>query len=443
MRRSKLALVLALTLSAPAMAWAQQPLGPTNQDLPPGHPPTAMPQDEEGLPPGHPPTEGRPSPGPLGSIPQSGSDVDSSLPAGTIAIELRDGENAPIPNADLTLGILQQSVSKGESRRRVLAKTNEKGEARFDGLETGSGVAYRVSMATTLQAENGTQLLATHDAPPFQLDLQAGQRVRVHAFPATTRIEDSLIGLQAMVYVEVKDDALQFEQVFTVFNLGKKTWVPNDVVVDLPQGFRAFVAPKQMTDVGFDQVAGRGAKLRGTFTPGQHEVSFRYQVPWDGSENVALALGMPPHVARMMVVSEATRGMTLRVGDFPPAQPTTAMNGQHVLVTERQLRPGDPQVETMRISLENLPGPGPGRWIALGLAALAVAGGIVTALNQRKKGSEARAEIERDAARARERLVDELRALEKAREAGEVGPQTYEQVRKMLVDALGRLLPAG
>lgn len=437
--------LLALSLGAPSLAFAQAPLPPgSNQELPPGHPPTTtMPADDEGLPPGHPPTEGRPSPGPLSSIPQSGSDVDPTLPPGTIVIEVRDGEGAPMPKANVMLGVLQQSVSKGESRRRMMATADDEGNVRFDAMETGSGISYRVSVPTMVAVDGGEPLSATHDAFPFQLDLQAGQRVRVHVFPTTSRIEDSLVGMQAMLYVEVKDDALQVEQAFTIFNLGKQTWVPHDVIVDLPQGFRAFFAPQQMTDTGFDQVAGRGVRLRGTFTPGQHELGFRYQVPWDGSKNVAVALGLPPHVARMAVISEATKGMSLRVDGFPPAEPTMAMNGQRILMTERQLRPGDAQLDGLRVSLENLPGHGPGRWIALGLAALAVVGGIWTALNQSKKGSEARAEVERDAARARERLVEELRALEKAREAGEVGPQTYEQVRRMLVDALGRLLPAG
>jgi len=439
MRARELLLSLAIALGA-SSAYAQDP------NLPPGHPPLDAhdhdhAHDAEGLPPGHPPTEGRPSPGPLASIPQSGSDRDPELPAGTIVVEVLDGEGAPIPGAEITLGILEQSVSKGESRRRVMAQADANGVARFDGLTTGSGVSYRVS-STTPVLEGEAPLHATHDAPPFQLDLQAGERVKLHVFPVTSRLEDALVGLRAMLYVEVKDDALQIEQAFTVFNLGKNTWVPDDIVVELPQGFRAFFAPQQMTSVGFDQVAGRGARLRGTFPPGQHDLGFRYQIPWDGSSTVALSLGLPPHVAQMSIVSDAAQGMSLRASDFPPAQPAVAMNGQRILLTERQLRPGDAQLDRVLVTLENLPGHGPGRWIALGLAALAVAGGLFAALLQKKQTPEARAELEQDAARARERLFEELKALEKAKEAGEIGPKTYEQVRGMLVDALAKLLPA-
>ena len=453
MRARKLVALLVVALATSAGAAHAQ-----NPSVPPGHPPLdphghdheghdhdhdhGHDHGDEGLPPGHPPTEGRPSPGPLSSIPQSGSLTDPELPAGTIVVEVLDGDGKPMPGADITLGILEQSVSKGESRRRVVAKADENGIARFDGLQTGSGISYRVSVPTTVPVEGKDPLLATHDAPPFQLDLQAGERVKLHVFPATASLQEALVGLRAMLYVEVKDDALQVEQAFTVFNLGKQTWVPDDVLVELPEGFRAFVAPQQMTGVGFDQVAGRGARLRGTFPPGQHDVSFRYQVPWDGSTKVALALRLPPHVAQMSIVSDAAQGMSLQASDFPPAQAAVAMNGQRILVTEKQLRPGDAQLDRLQITLDNLPGPGPGRWIALGLAALAIAGGLFAALRQKGQTSEARAELETDAARARERLFEELLALEKAKETGEVGPKTYEQVRGMLVDALAKLLPA-
>lgn len=436
-RRALLPLLFAFVLSAPLTAFAN--------GLPEGHPPLEAhdhDHDDESLPPGHPPTEGRPSPGPLAAIPQSGSNVDPQLPPGTIVVEVLDGDGKPLPGADITLGILEQSVSKGESRRRVMGKADENGIARFEGLQTGSGVSYRVSVSSPVPVEGKPPLVATHDAPPFQLDLQAGERVKLYVFSATSSLQEALVGLRAMLYVEVKDDALQVEQAFTVFNLGKNTWVPDDIVVELPEGFRAFFAPQQMTNTGFDQVAGRGARLRGTFPPGQHDVSFRYQVPWDGSSRVTLPLRLPPHVAQMSIVSDAAQGMSLHVSEFPPAQQAVAMNGQRILITERQLRPGDAQLDRIDITLDNLPGPGPGRWIALGLAALAVAGGLFAALRQKEQTAEARAELEQDAARARERLLEELLALEKAKEAGEIGPKTYEQVRGMLVDALAKLLPA-
>ncbi len=63
------------------------------------------------------------------------SDVDESLPPGTIVVEVRDKADQPLPRTDVTLGILQQSVAKGESRKRTNRQADESGTVRFDGLE--------------------------------------------------------------------------------------------------------------------------------------------------------------------------------------------------------------------------------------------------------------------------------------------------------------------
>lgn len=451
MRPRELALAFALALGTPVAALASDVAAPAappagaitpGAPLPPGHPSLGAPSDGAGdgdeLPPGHPPTSGRkPPPGPMDQPPEDASNVDRALPAGTIAVEIRDADDKPVPGVDITLGILQQSVAKGDSRRHVAAKADDGGNARFDGLETGSGVAYRV---TVPWSSPGASAGATYAAPPFQLDLAAGQRVRVHVYPVSSRIEDVLVGMQGIAYVEVKDDVLQIEEAFTVFNIGKKTWVPNDVVIDLPAGFKAFNAPKQMTDVGFDQVEGRGARLRGTFSPGQHELGFRFQVPWSGDASVALPLGLPPHVARMRVITEATRGMQLHVDGFPAAESARNANGQRVLYTERQLRPGDGQLTAVRVVLDDLPSQGPGRWIALGLALVGLGAGLWIALD-RSRSAPSSGGGSTDADRARERILEELRLLERARDGGEIGPRTYERVRRLLIDALARLLP--
>ena len=54
---------------------------------------------------------------------------------------------------------------------------------------------------------------ATYAAFPFQLDLHNGQRVRVHVYPVTGRIEEAMIGMDARSHlVELKDDALQLDR---------------------------------------------------------------------------------------------------------------------------------------------------------------------------------------------------------------------------------------
>jgi hypothetical protein len=410
----------------------------TNQgELPPGHPPTD-PADDEGadeeLPPGH-PHAGRQATA-QDRLPEDTSDIDEQLPPGTIVVEVRSASDQPAPRADVTLGILQQSVAKGESRRHVARQTDESGNVRFDGLEFGGGVAYRVTVPWG-STEGGEP--ATYAALPFQLDLKHGQRVRVHVYPVTNRISETMLGMDGIVYMELKDDVIQFDELFRIYNLGAVTWVPTDVVVTLPHGFKAFVVQKEMSDAGWEEVPGRGAKLKGTYGPGQHETHFRYQVPYSGDESVEITTTLPPHVARMRVMAEASKTMTLQVADFPSSVTDRNQSGQRILVTERQLRAGETPPSNVRMTLDNIPIEGSARWVTTAIAAATVALGFYLAFEQEKSAGKKKL-AGHDAERARHRLVAEIAELDKARASGDLGPKAYERIRTVLVDALARLM---
>jgi len=413
-------------------------------ELPPGHPAINEDTDDdgadEGLPPGHPAT-GRPATGQSAAppaqqprLPEDQSNVDESLPPGVIVVEARDASDNPVPRANVTLGILQQSVAKGESRRRLARQANDSGVVRFDGLEVGAGVAYRVTVPWGNDEDP-----ATYAAMPFQLDLHHGQHVRVHVYPVTHDVSEALVAMEGMVYVELKDDALQFEELFRVYNMGAVTWVPRRVVVPLPRGFKAFNTQREMSDTGFDEAPGQGAKLRGTFSPGVHVTTFRYQVPYDGDDSVDFTVGLPPRVARMQVITEASRGMTLRAEGFGKAEVRSNQRGQRVLVTDRTVRAGETGLGRVHVTLENIPTEGSAKWIATALAAATVLLGLYVATQQERTG---RKQLDvHDTERARTRLVAEIAALERARREGEVGPSAYARIHAALIDSLARLLP--
>jgi hypothetical protein len=275
------------------------------------------------------------------------------------------------------------------------------------------------------------------------LDLHHGQRVRVHVYPVTNRIEDALVGMQGVVYLELKDDVVQIDEFFEVFNLGATTWVPSNVVVDLPRGFKAFNAQREMSDVGFDVVAERGAKMRGTFGPGQHQAQFRYQIPYEGGESAKIALSLPPRVIRMRVIAEASKTMTLRVDDFPNAVSDANQRGTRVLLTERQARPGDLPLTRLSITLDNIPTEGSAKWVTVAITFATLAFGVYVAREQEKtKGATAHVG-EKDTERARARLVAEIAALDTAAKAGEIGPQAHARIRQALIDSLARVMAAG
>ena len=349
-----------------------------------------------------------------------------------------------MPHVDVTMGILRNTVAKGESRSKTIRQTDDAGNIHFDGLDAGAGVAYRI---TVPWGSNAGGEIATYAAFPFQLDLHNGQRVRVHVYPVTNHIEEAMVGMDATVVVELKDDALQLTERFQVYNFGAVTWVPNDVIVSLPPGFKAFNTQKEMSDTGFDEAPGKGAKMRGTFTPGQHDTVFRYQIPYGGEEGVDFSLSLPPHVARMRVIAEANKDMSLRVTDFPTSQRDRSQTGQGVLVTQRELKAGDPPMKRARIMLDNIPTEGSAKWIAVGISAVTIVTGLYVAFEQEKekraqmktaKGKKARED--QDTERARRRLLVEIVSLDNAHASGEVGPKAYSRIREALLEALARLM---
>ena len=400
--------------------------------------------DEQALPPGHPPVGG---PGPSATagssaVAQDSSQVDRNTPPGTVVVDVRDHADAPVALAKVELTVIRHSVEKGEARGGATVQTDSDGTARFSQLATGSAAVYRISVP--FATPGGVQ--AVYGTGPFRLDGRYGQHVVVHVLPATDRLEDAVIGMQGMLYIQLKDDAVAVEELFEIYNLGQTTWVPSNLVVELPHGFKAFQTQEQMSDAGFDEVPGRGARLHGTFAPGQRQAYFRFRVPYDGGDSMNVSTSLPPHVARMKVIAEAAKSMTLDVDGFPPAFADRSQAGQRMLAAERQLKAGDQPMQRLHVRLEHIPGMGKKAGAVASAAALIMLAGLYLGFSGRRapqRARVARRELEQDTARARTRLVAEIAALEEARAQGAVGPKTYERLREALLEALGRLLEPG
>jgi hypothetical protein len=365
----------------------------------------------------------------MGEPPPDANEASPGLQPGVISATIVDEHGAPMGGAQVRLGTLFQKIAEGESRSETFAKADAAGVASFAGLARGSDHAYRVTVA---------QGPAVYSSPPFNLRQDMGQHVLLHVYPSTSNIDSALIGMRGYLYIETRDDVFQCETLFRVFNVGRVTWVPQDVVVRLPKGFKAFKAQESMTDVRFEQVDGVGARLKGTFSPGQNEVSFRFQVPKTTDESAVFHVGLPPHVAEMRVIAEASSAMNLDVEGFDRPVPTANNNGQRVLVAVKQLRRRDEEIKEFTATLSGIPVPGPGRWFAVMIALGFSISGVFAArgaFDDAGSGKTAAA----DKKKARELLLRELVLLEAARRAERIGPRSYQQSRDRLIDAVARL----
>ncbi|MGK4008466.1 carboxypeptidase-like regulatory domain-containing protein [Sorangium sp. So ce1036] len=415
--------------------------------LPPGHP-----QVGQELPAGHPPV-GSSAPSPasrrtmeqltgLFDAPEDTVQDDRGLPPGVLVVNVQDADGKPVPRAPLDLDIVHSSVAKGESRERVRRETDESGSFRFEGLTIGSGTSYGVSV---------TRDGATFSLPHFGLGAEAGKRAVLHVYQASPDVNDVLVGMRGLVYLQLRQDAVSVEQLYQVYNLGRVAWLP-DATFALPPGAKAFNKSESLSDMRFEEAKGAavsgGAEgtgatrvaLRGTVSPGRHEGQFRFQVPLSGEERQTIRIELPPRVAQMQVMAEASKSMTLEVKGFPSARRTQNRDGKKLLITDKQLTRADGGWTTLEITLAGLPTPGVGRWIALLLAGATVLAGVAVNVVRRREGDRGPDEEERrELIEAREALLDEFVELERARRRGDVGPKTYERVRTALLDALARI----
>jgi hypothetical protein len=357
--------------------------------------------------------------------PEDVEQQDATLPPGEIEIDLRDADDKPLPREVVTLGILINSIAKGDRREHQQGTTDERGRVVFSGLETASNIAYRVS-----SGYQGGSFAAT----PFQLQQAKAMHVVLHVYPVTRDIQQAMIVCEAALAAEVRDDRIQVEQVFTVYNLGRTAWQPDDVRIPLPEGTTAFNAQASMSDQGVDEVGG-AAKLRGTFPPGKHAINFRWQLPWSGERDMDFEVGLPPHVAVARVMMPASAEIKLLATGFPPAEVRHDAQGQSFLVSERHVTPGDAKLSSLTIGIHDLPTPGLGRLFATLLASCGVGLGLFLGLPRR-----GHPRAQGDPLAIREAILRDLFELERARETGDVGPQTYERARGELLDALARTL---
>jgi hypothetical protein len=357
--------------------------------------------------------------------PEDTEQPDPTLPPGTIVVELHDADDKPVAAEQVNLGILINSIAQGDSRKHLQGTTDDHGRATFSSLDLASNTAYRVSAGY----QGGA-----FAALPFQLAQAKAMRVVLHVYPVTRDIQQALVVTESTVACEVREDRIQVEQALTIYNLGRTAWQPDGVTMKLPEGATAFNAQATMSDQGVDD-EGTTAKLRGTFPPGRHAVEFRWQLPWSGDKDVDFTVGMPPHVAIARVMMPATSDIKLVAQGFPPSELRHDQQGQTFLVTERRLRPDEAKLTSLSLGIHDLPTVGPGRLIASLLAACGVVVGLVFAFAGRSRGPRGG-----DTRARRAALLADLADLERAHDAGAVGPKTYERARRELIDAIARTL---
>lgn len=415
---------LSVASAAAVVARAQQPPAGSGQALvAPGRPALATsPDGSSNLPPGHPSMGGQ-----FGVGENPGVKPDSAV------IAVRDARGQGVTNIEVRLQGTRKTVLDGEQRVETRKHTGFDGVVEFSGLKPGVDWSYRASVAYRS---------VEYSSADFGLTPTSGSRIDLTVFEPVSDIDRALVGFQAFLILEPRDEFLVVEHVLRAVNLSDRTWVIPTFVLPLARDFAAFRSDGGGSGPRVEAVEGRGARLFGFVSPGAHEVSFQYEVPYVGdSAAMALVFPMPPRVAQLRIVSVEVRSLRLRIENMPEPIATRGPSGERFLVTDRAVLPGEDQIENATVLLQGFPSPSRARWYVLGLAGFAVAVGLTLAF--RKAGKKPRhtdGEKPVEFSELKNRILEEAEALEVARRVGDVGPKTYENSRRLLVDTLSRVI---
>lgn len=407
-----------------------------------------MPQDENhGLPSGHPPmgaTQALVSGSPFDSDaharqaglarsgrrmqPEAVTQTGQGLPPGTIGVLVKDGKGQPLANKTVKLKITKQSIASGDKESEKTAVTDPQGRAGFVDQNTETSFVYEIQLA-----EGG----ATYTSGPFQLQRDAGEVVSLFVFPSTKDINATFIVSRALYVIQPRSDAFQIQCLLRIHNTNATTWLPGGLAIPLPKSWQAFQPGETTGDLSLKQ-ADNAVVVEGTFTPGQHDFSFSFQLPNKKKETAQLLLPTLPHLVDARVFLEASQSMSLEVDGFEPSEATRGNDGQHALLAARDfLLTQTPATGTLSATISGLPTPGWGRYAAFGIAGAIALVGLAFAVSRDERLTPRT--IGEDRERAKQLILDELVLLERSFRSEEIGPKTYEQARRLLLDSLARL----
>ena len=432
---------LPLWLAISASSAAAQPGAPAGQ--PPARPAPPVDISSGTLPPGHPPLgpadvmeRARTNSAARGSTAGMGGSMrraleapaelgvsrpSAELPSGTIRVQVVDGAGRSLPGVPVRIGILVQ----GGARDARAGSTDASGFFVAEGLATGMGQAYRVSL---------THQGATSAAMPFRLEVDRGQEVRLTRLEATND-DQRVLQVLGQAGIEIKEGRLHIVQHAQLANLGEQIYVfPEDgLFIALPAGFMAFESEQTMADHRLIP-SEEGFHLRGSIPPGRVTISWSYDLPMD-ARILRLRLPMPFRTISYRVLSDAARGLELDVDGFGPTQ-THSVDGREVLITELQRRPEDAPLTEVSITLRGLPTPGPLRWLALGAAMILGLFGLLALL----RGGDGAAALAAAREARRDDLLEEAAELEALLSKGDVGPRYHSKRMEGILTELAAIL---
>jgi hypothetical protein len=357
----------------------------------------------------------------------------------------RQMSGIPRPDTQLQNGVVTVRVIRGSFDNPVVsltvelagpspamrATTDEAGRAEFKGVPAGTRVKAVATVAGeriesqefSMPAAGGIRLALVAAGP-------AGSPSAAAADPAPVQPGNVVLGEDSRFIFEMGEDGLSVFYVLQITNsLPTRVQPSTPVVFELPAMARGAAVLQGSSPEA--RIAGRRLEIRGPFAPGNTLVQVAYTVPF-GSADLVIEQPLPIELKHVAVVAQKVGDMQLsspqvRDQQTMPANGTLYIAGRGGAVAANSV---------LRFAFSGMPHASVWpRNVALGLALLILAGGAWSAFRG-AAGSTARDGQRRELETRRDRLFDELTALEASHRDGKADPEHYGAKRRELVAAL-------
>jgi len=209
---------------------------------------------------------------------------DPSLPVGTLDVQLRDENDAPIANHPVVLGMVNKQG--GVDVRR--ATSDAAGKARFSGLPVGKETGYAAVIDW-----RGLRL----NTAPFAMPEAGGAVAMIRALARSADPSAITIGAGGRIVLQMHEDALNILEFLPIENTSDKMFDPGPGAfeIPLPSGFVGAEAQENERKIEVRQ--NHGMAVHGAVVPKkmqmatpaaekEQEVVFGFVLPYHGDTHV-------------------------------------------------------------------------------------------------------------------------------------------------------------
>ncbi len=366
----------------------------------------------------------------------------------------RQMSGIPRPDPQLQNGVVTVRVIRGSFDNPVVSltvelagltpamrgTTDEAGRAEFKGVPAGT----RVKAVATVAGERiESQEFAMPASGGIRLALVAAAPAGSPSAPPAAAVESGpvqpgtvVLGEDSRFIFEMGEDGLSVFYVLQVNNSSStRVQPPAPLVFELPALARGAAVLQDSSPQA--KVAGRRLEISGPFVPGNTLVQVAYSAPFGGADLV-IEQPLPIPLTHVAVVAQKVGNLQLSSPQMREQQTMPANGNLYIAGRGPAVAAGS----TLRFAFSGLPHhPVWPRNVALGLALLILAGGAWSAFRGAGSGTAGDGH-RRGLEERRDRLFDELTALEASHRDGKVDPEHYAARRRDLVAALEEIYAA-